>query len=320
MRPGSVSAIMPARNAAATIAESLRSVLAQPEVGEVVVVDDGSTDGTGAVVAGMGDGRVRVVAGPARGISAALNAGFGAATLEYVARCDADDLFVEGRLARQVEWLSENPEYDCISGGFRTITAGGRLVADLSCDGEARDVTDALQRGEVFTHFGSWLVRRAVLERAGGAREWFVTAEDVDLQARLAFYGRVWFDPRPVYQYRLHDASITHRSRHDRLDFYDSAARRFAAQRRERGSDDLEDGCPPQFVPAALTGGVNGASRHASGQLVGSAWRAFDAGDRREAMRWAWRAVSLRPGSVAAWKTLGLVAVRLRSRRSSSCD
>src|SRR5213593_4773866 len=100
-----VSVIMPMRNAERFFAESLHSVLNQQSRGssfdlEVVVVDDGSTDRSARIVREMNDPRIRLVAGPQRGISAAFNAGLAEARGEMIARCDADDLYPPGRL----EW------------------------------------------------------------------------------------------------------------------------------------------------------------------------------------------------------------------------
>lgn len=98
-----ISVVVPARNAVATLAETLRSILAQDRLAEIIVVDDGSTDGTAGVAAGTGDRRIRVIPGPRTGIADALNAGLFAATGRYVARCDADDIFLPGRLHRQAQ-------------------------------------------------------------------------------------------------------------------------------------------------------------------------------------------------------------------------
>lgn len=306
-----VSIVIPARNAAATIAETLRSVLVQAKLAEVIVVDDGSTDGTAGIVNALGDPRIRLISGPCTGIAGALNAGFRAAAFPYIARCDADDLYLPGRLIRQADWLDRHPDYVAISGGFQSIDHKGRMLAELACDGLDRDVTDILRNGQAMTHLCTWLVRRKAILATGGARPWFETAEDVDLQLRLAFQGRVWHAPGPVYGYRLHDNSITHSRKAAQLEFFDNAARTFAAQRRESGTDALDRGNPP---PLPDFGAIAGGQNHALGQIVGhltsQAWANFRQGRRLEGIGTILRALAKQPFGVALWKGLLLMLAR----------
>ena len=125
-----VSVIMPMRNARPFVADALRSVLAQGGAElEVIVVDDGSTDGSGDIVRAMSDPRLRMVQGPAKGIAAAFNTGLAAARGELLARCDADDYYPAGRLAWQVEALQRLPEYGAVCGYYSTIDPRGRTIA-----------------------------------------------------------------------------------------------------------------------------------------------------------------------------------------------
>lgn len=306
-----ISVVIPARNAAATLAETLRSVLAQGRLGEVVVVDDGSTDATAGIARGFGDPRIRVIAGPRTGIADALNAGFRAARLAYVARCDADDVFLPDRLARQADWLDRNLGYLAVAGGFQSIDAKGRKLAELGCGGPDRDITDSLRDGQAVTHLCTWLIRREAVLAAGGARPWFQTAEDLDLHVRLAFAGRVWHVPRPNYGYRLHDASITHGRKAAQLAFFDAAVRDFAAQRGETGTDALDRGVPPP-VPdfATMTGARNGAEDQILGHITAQAWADFREGRKGLAIGGMMRAVQRRPLARGPWKGLLLMLAR----------
>lgn len=301
---------MPARNAVKTVADSVRSVLAQPEVSELVLVDDGSSDGTAELAKRAGDARLRVVPGPQKGVAAALNAGADAATAEFVARCDADDLYVPGRFEEQLGWLQAHPEYIAISGAFASMSPTGAHVADLIVDVCDPDITERLKAGRPTTHFCTWLLRREAWVLSGGARSWFVTGSDLDLQCRLAAAGRVWFEPRVVYRYRLHGSSITHSRSKEQLAFYDHWVKEFARQRAERGSDDLDDGCPPPVPEFGSGHRLNSWRRQAIGHLMGRAWAAHGRGDSAEARRAALQAIRLNPCKVSSWKTLALVTVR----------
>lgn len=307
-----ISVIIPVRNGAATLRAALGSVLRSDAVGEVVVVDDGSTDGSADLANGMGDPRVRVVPGPCTGISDAFNAGLAAARLDYVLRCDADDLVVPDALPEKIDWLEAHPGHVAVSGAYASMTAKGRRLVDLADFGVPRDVGPLLLAGKTVTHFCTWLTRRQALLRIGGARSWFVTAEDLDLQFRLAREGAVWHDTRRCYLYRLHEASITHTQADGLRAFYEHTARAFARQRENGGADDLERGDPPAPGPELRHDGAPKTARaQAAGQLEGAAWSHHEQGRRREGFALLIRAISLDPAETRRWRGLAAMAMRL---------
>jgi glycosyltransferase involved in cell wall biosynthesis len=104
-----LSAVIPAYNAEAWLGQAIESALAQEEVAlEVVVVDDGSTDGTAEVLATFGD-RIRLVRQANRGLPAARNAGIAAARGDLVAFLDADDTWEPSKSRRQLAYLAAHP-------------------------------------------------------------------------------------------------------------------------------------------------------------------------------------------------------------------
>jgi glycosyltransferase involved in cell wall biosynthesis len=131
MQPGLVSVMMPAYNAAPFIAEAIDSLLAQTyEDWELIVVDDGSTDGTAAVAAAYDDPRIRLVSQPNRGEAAARNAALERMRGEYIAFLDADDGFLAHHLGATVEKLQAHPGYDAVySDGYHIDEQGARLQA-----------------------------------------------------------------------------------------------------------------------------------------------------------------------------------------------
>lgn len=183
-----LSVVMPARNAAATLLRALRSILDQSfrEL-EVIVVDDGSTDGTGALARSLADPRVRVVSRPGEGLVAALNVGIAHAKADMVARMDADDIAYPERFARQLELLRS---HDVVGCGVRIVGAG-QGYALYAAWLNSLTTHEAIMR-ERFVEsplaHPTVLMRRAVLDAVGGYRDmgW---AEDYDLWLRLAAAG-----------------------------------------------------------------------------------------------------------------------------------
>lgn len=177
-RPPLVSVVLPARNAAPTIARAVASVRGQTLADwELLVVDDGSGDDTAAVVhaAAAGDARIRVLPQPALGLVAALNAGLAAARGEFVARLDADDESAPDRLAVQVDFLRARPDVGVVSsrvafGGDAARSAGYALHVDwLNSLLTPEDI--ALNRFiEAPVAHPSVLFRRDLVARLGGYR------------------------------------------------------------------------------------------------------------------------------------------------------
>lgn len=121
------SIVVPAYNAAATIAETLRSLLAQTFGDfELIVVDDGSTDRTAEIVERFEDPRIRLVRQANRGLAGAHNTGIAASRGEFVGFCDADDLWMPEKLERHVDHLRREPEVGISFAGSAMIDLEGR--------------------------------------------------------------------------------------------------------------------------------------------------------------------------------------------------
>lgn len=310
-----ISIIIPMRNAEAWIAATLRSLLAQGCETEIIVIDDGSTDGSVAAARVVGSPLIRIIPGPQRGISAAFNAGLAEARGEYLCRCDADDLYPPGRLEQQARFLDDRREFGAVCGSYSTIDPAGRHVTDHFADAPAGDITAELLSAHGRSHMCAYLFRTALLRQIGGCREWFVTSEDADLQYRLAEVTRIWFDPACAYLYRLHDASITHGQKSSKRVFYEQCARRFLEQRRGSGQDDLQRGTPPAVPDDGSPGGVARSTRAQIQQiLLGQAWKLHGAGRRGRALAAGWRACWVRPAGIAAWRSLIALAIKPAGR------
>ena len=189
-----VDVVLPVRDGGAWLRDAVDSVLSQQGVDlHLWVVDDGSSDGAPQQL--PPDGRLTVLPARSRGLVAALQQGFAAGTAPLVARQDADDVSLPGRLARQVEHLEAHPGIGLVSTAFEVLV-GGRVVSRV-----ATGPAGALERNPFCA--GSVMVRRAVWQEAGGVRD-VPYAEDYDLWLRCAEVSGVSVLEPPGYRYRLH--------------------------------------------------------------------------------------------------------------------
>ena len=123
------SVIIPCCNAATTIAATVQSALAAPEAREIIVVDDGSTDTTPAIVAGLAraEPRLVVIRQANAGAAAARNTGIRAATADVLAFLDSDDLWHPGHLAANLAALGAAPGLGVSFSTARFVDAAGRV-------------------------------------------------------------------------------------------------------------------------------------------------------------------------------------------------
>jgi len=186
-----VSVLMSVHDGAPGVAEAIDSVLGQTAGDlELIVVDDGSTDTTPALLARVRDPRVRVVSQARTGLTRALNRALALARAPLVARLDADDVALPERLERQRAFLERTPEVGLLGTAAREVDAGGRLVRVVQPPVDDASLRRALIRANPFVH-SSVMIRRALLVDAGGYDETLPVAQDYDLWMRLARVTRL---------------------------------------------------------------------------------------------------------------------------------
>jgi glycosyltransferase involved in cell wall biosynthesis len=203
-----VSVIIPTYNRLATIARAVDSVLSQtyPDI-ELIIADDGSTDGTCESLAGYGD-RVRIVKQPNRGPSAARNLGARAARGEILSFLDSDDSWLPDKIARQVEVLERGgPEVPCCICNAALDAAPGRPATSFAAAaipteiGEGFILNPEMLLATRFLLFNQVVaIRRAVFEKIGGFNEDLWLLEDHEIALRLSLEGRWGFVSAPLVE------------------------------------------------------------------------------------------------------------------------
>jgi glycosyltransferase involved in cell wall biosynthesis len=185
-----VSVLIPAYNVERFLADTLRSVLAQTwPTKEVIVVDDGSRDGTLAVARSFESAGVKVIAQENRGQSASENVAVSACQGDLFEFLDADDLLQPEKLAVQVRRLQEEG-FDCVASGkwarFRETPGDGRFVPEpFWADMAPVDWLVSAWERHGMMHGAAWLIPRAIAEKAGPWDESLSLINDFDYFPRV---------------------------------------------------------------------------------------------------------------------------------------
>jgi glycosyltransferase involved in cell wall biosynthesis len=232
--PVRVSVVIPTYNCAGYLTEAIHSVLEQTTPAfEIIVVDDGSTDDTAAIVAGLGD-RVTYLQQANAGVAAARNAGLRRATGDVIAFLDADDFWAPDKLATQLVVLDRCPEVDLVCSDFWVagddrrrsfIRRKYRVFSAYRLDWPAIFASRLyLRRGTLeawvgrafgplflgnFVNTSSVLLRRRVVERVGGFAEHLRTQEDYEYWLRIARDGAFAVVDRPLLAFRYRPDQLT---------------------------------------------------------------------------------------------------------------
>ena len=207
IREGLVSCIVPVFNGEAFVAAAIESILRQSGVDtEVIVVDDGSTDGTAAVLEGFGD-RIRVLRQENAGPSAARNHGLEESRGEFVAFLDADDIWVDDKLESQLAVLHGQQGVEICSGHLRSF-----WVPELDHEREQLE-NDPYHQERAMLSPCTILTRRALFEQVGGFDVTLRNGEDTDWFVRaLRSDVRVHTVPRLLVHRRQHTENLTRRT------------------------------------------------------------------------------------------------------------
>jgi glycosyltransferase involved in cell wall biosynthesis len=193
--PPAVSVLMPVYNAEQYLEAAVRSILDQTYRDfELIIIDDGSTDGSLAILQRLAaeDTRIRLVSRPNTGYTIALNQAIALARGQLLARMDADDISMPNRFHLQVDYLNAHPECVALGGRLIMIDPTGLKIMDFCKLTNHVQIDGAhINGGPSELGHPSVMMRRDAVVAAGGYDPAFEPAEDFDLWLRLAEHGRL---------------------------------------------------------------------------------------------------------------------------------
>ncbi len=214
-----VSILIPAYNRANYLSQAIHSALNQTyRALQVIVVDDGSTDNTAETVAAISDSRLVYIHQENRGVSAALNTGWRAASSELVAILGSDDVMHSQQIETLLPILERDHALGLVYARAQAMDANGNPLPQIL--GSSMKFSDnaltSLLYGDCVCGIAC-LCRRACIEQVGGFDESLIANEDWDLWIRMAEVTRFAFHDEILARYRMHAASLTGgRSQHYR--------------------------------------------------------------------------------------------------------
>jgi glycosyltransferase involved in cell wall biosynthesis len=203
-----VSVVIPCHNQAGFLSEAIRSVHAQTlPAGEIIVIDDGSTDGSRAVAAGNAE--VTVISQPQRGLAAARNRGLAESRGSFVVFLDADDRLLPEALRANLEQLAGHPSCALAAGHCRIIDGGGGVVAEYPQRVASGDLYLELAKGNFIAMPGTVMYRRSAVEKLGGFDSSVDAAADYDLYLRVALHFGIVVHASLIGEYRWHGGNMS---------------------------------------------------------------------------------------------------------------
>lgn len=206
-----ISVAMSVYNDDAFLGAAIESVLAQ-DFGdfEFLIVDDGSSDRSGAIIDDYArrDSRIRAIHQENRGLIASLNRMVAEVRAPLIARMDGDDICLPDRFGRQVAFLDAHPDHGVVGSNFYNLGRNGRIESAAPHPLDHAAIVDALRFGSPICH-PSVMMRRDVVVAAGGYRPAYRHCEDFDLWLRLSERTQLANLPDRLLHYRRSDSQVS---------------------------------------------------------------------------------------------------------------
>jgi len=207
-----VSFLLPIYNAEAFLREAVESILAQSFTNiELLAINDGSTDHSREILTSFSDSRLKIIDNDSnRGLIYTLNRGIELAEGEFIARMDADDISLNNRIEKQVNFLNTHPKIALLGSWAEYVDQAGRIILLREVPVENKIIQGKLLEVCCFIH-PSVMFRTSVVRGLCGYRQDALHAEDYDLWLRISENHEVDNLPEPLIRYRIHPGQVSQR-------------------------------------------------------------------------------------------------------------
>ena len=212
-----VSVIIPVFNASKFLRCSVESILPHSEVGEILLIEDGSTDDSLQLCTSLKeiDSRIKVFTHNEninKGAAESRNLGIRKASFPYISFLDSDDIYYENRFNNAISLLEKNP---ALSGCYGNVLVNYVDQNSEKLMGVHQRISSVKLFGYIlnggYFHTNSITIRKSILEAIGGFNQFCWPHEDVELWLRLAFYGKLESIPsnQPIAEYKIHGNNLS---------------------------------------------------------------------------------------------------------------
>jgi glycosyltransferase involved in cell wall biosynthesis len=297
-----VSVVMAVHNGAPYVRAAVDSILGQTLRDlELIIIDDGSTDETPAILDAYAarDPRVRVIHQANAGVSKSGNRGIALARAPLIARMDADDISTPDRLEKEIAFMESHPDVVLLGGAYRLIDGDGELLTIQSPPTDDASLQLQCLRGTTPICHPLCMFRRDAFLKAGGYDETFPCALDLDLYLRLGEVGKMAALRDVLLDYRQHAGSISESKQTLQLRYMRRACE--TAWRR-RGVTGIAFGTSDGWR-------ADGSKQSRLEQHLRFGWWAWNSGNKRTARVYGWRAIRVAPLDPRGWRlfTCGII-------------
>jgi len=205
-----ITVLMSVYNNDKVVARAIDSILNQTYKDfEFLIVDDGSTDDSFKTIKTFDDKRIKVINNQDNiGLTRSLNKGLKLASGKYIARIDADDISLSERLAKQIDFLEENPDFVLCGTSYHIIDKKGNIIKDIVYNTDPEKLYYDLNFQNIIAHSSIMFKKEEVLS-AGGYSDKYRYSQDFDLWQKLARIGKVWVLPDVLMKWNDSEDNIS---------------------------------------------------------------------------------------------------------------